>query len=277
MATQILGKVGMLLKGAYDSTVTYQKLDVVTYQGSSYSAKLTTLGNVPTNTTYWQEIAQKGTDGATPQKGVDYYTSQDIADMESDVVTAITPTLDAKQNKTDNTLQTTSKTVTGAINEVNSVAKGANQALSYSNYSAMITAFNSASSTAYNVGQNIYIETLEVPDLWVYKIESSSSSYTYTTDEAFTTALATSGYVQVGYYKLSALETQKVDLTGYAKTTDVPTALSQLSDDSTHRLVTDTEKTTWNGKLSTSLIEEKDLLVTYEDTTTETLKLVVYK
>lgn len=28
----------------------------------------------------------------------------------------------------------------------------------------------------------------------------------------------------------------------------VPTALSQLSDDSTHRLVTDTEKSTWNGK-----------------------------
>ncbi len=27
-----------------------------------------------------------------------------------------------------------------------------------------------------------------------------------------------------------------------------PTTLSQLSDDSTHRLVTDAEKTTWNGK-----------------------------
>jgi len=30
--------------------------------------------------------------------------------------------------------------------------------------------------------------------------------------------------------------------------TGIPTALSQLSDDSTHRLVTDTEKTTWNNK-----------------------------
>ena len=29
---------------------------------------------------------------------------------------------------------------------------------------------------------------------------------------------------------------------------NVPTALSQLTDDSTHRLVTDTEKATWNGK-----------------------------
>ena len=31
---------------------------------------------------------------------------------------------------------------------------------------------------------------------------------------------------------------------------DIPTQLSQLSDDSTHRLVTDTEKTAWNGKQS---------------------------
>ena len=34
----------------------------------------------------------------------------------------------------------------------------------------------------------------------------------------------------------------------FAKKTDVPTALSQLSQDSTHRIVTDTEKATWNAK-----------------------------
>ena len=33
-----------------------------------------------------------------------------------------------------------------------------------------------------------------------------------------------------------------------AVTVNVPTALSSLTDDSTHRLVTDTEKSTWNGK-----------------------------
>lgn len=37
-------------------------------------------------------------------------------------------------------------------------------------------------------------------------------------------------------------------LNAKADSSDVPTALSDLSDDSTHRLVTDTEKTTWNGK-----------------------------
>lgn len=39
-----------------------------------------------------------------------------------------------------------------------------------------------------------------------------------------------------------------IDLTGYATTSDIPTDLADLQDDSTHRLVTDTEKTTWNGK-----------------------------
>ena len=35
-----------------------------------------------------------------------------------------------------------------------------------------------------------------------------------------------------------------------ATTQDIPNSLSDLSDDSTHRLVTDTEKTTWNNKVS---------------------------
>jgi len=128
-----------------------------------------------------------------------------------------------KQNITDNTLQTTNKTVPTAINEVNSIAKGANQAISYASYSAMITAVNAMANNALNVGQNIYIVTLDVPDLWVSSIESTSSTYTYTTDEAFMTALETNGYVQVGYYKLSALETQKVDLANYVEFTDYAT------------------------------------------------------
>ena len=124
------------------------------------------------------------------------------------------------QNYTDENLATTDKTVVGAINEVDSIAKGANQALSFSNYEAMITEFNSASVEKYKIGQNIYILTLDVPDLWVSSVEDTSVTYTYTTDAAFVSALNTNGYVQVGYYKLSALETQEVDLTDYVKTTD---------------------------------------------------------
>ena len=39
----------------------------------------------------------------------------------------------------------------------------------------------------------------------------------------------------------------------FAAPSDIPTALSALSEDSTHRVVTDTEKTTWNGKSTVTI------------------------
>ena len=135
-----------------------------------------------------------------------------------------------KQNVTDESLNTVNKNIVPAINEVDSIAKGANQALSYGNYSTMITAFNSLTNNVYNTGQNVMIITLQVPDLWISGIESTSQTYTYTTDEAFTTELNTNGYVQVGYYKLSALETQKVDLTDYATKTYVNNLFNSIVD-----------------------------------------------
>lgn len=147
--------------------------------------------------------------------------------LSSGNITVLTSHQDitGKQNVTDNTLETTSKTIPSAINEVNSVAKGANQALSYSNYQSMVTAFNGFNSTKYNVGQNVMIVTLEVPDLWISGIESTSSSYTYTSDSAIVTALQTNGYIKVGYYKLSMLETQKVDLTNYVQSSQLLNAI----------------------------------------------------
>lgn len=182
-----------------------------------------------------------GRDGYTPQKGIDYFTQEDIeslniptklSELTDDLGSSPVHThsqyltehqdISMKQNIEDNTLNTTNKTVPSAINEVNSIAKGANQALSYSNYQSMINVFNSLANNVYNVGQNVMIVTLNVPDLWISRIESTSTTYTYTTDEAFTTELATNGYVQVGYYRFSALETQKVDLTNYVQFNDYP-------------------------------------------------------
>ena len=125
-----------------------------------------------------------------------------------------------KQDVTDNTLQTTNKTIPTAINEVNSIAKGANQAVGYNSYSAMVTAINAMDDDEFTMGQNIYIVTVNVPDLWVSSVESTSSTYTYVDDATIISALQTNGYIQVGYYKLSMLETQKVDLTNYVTNTD---------------------------------------------------------
>ena len=49
----------------------------------------------------------------------------------------------------------------------------------------------------------------------------------------------------------------KIDLSGYAKASDIKTELSEMTDDSAHRLVTDEEKKKWNSveALSTQEVE----------------------
>lgn len=115
------------------------------------------------------------------------------------------------ENPTHNAHATSKKYVDNKFN-------GANKALSFGDYSTMISSFNALPNDTYNIGQNVMVVTLEVPDLWISGIvetEEEKVEYTYTSDEEFITALTENGYVQVGYYKLSALETQKVDLTHY--------------------------------------------------------------
>ena len=76
----------------------------------------------------------------------------------------------------------------------------------------MITALNSMSKDELKRGQNVYIGTVGVPDLWVYSVETSSVNYSYTNDETIVNSLGTDTTIQVGYYKLAQLETQKVDI-----------------------------------------------------------------
>lgn len=85
-----LGKVATTPKGEYSNETTYIRLDIVSYNGSSYVCLKESVGNLPTNTEYWQLIASKGDtgakgqdgqDGYTPVKGVDYFTQEDIASL----------------------------------------------------------------------------------------------------------------------------------------------------------------------------------------------------
>lgn len=159
-----------------------------------------------------------GEAGHTPEFGVDYWTPEQqqeiISTATTNTINNYSSTITQIQSNANNALNT-ANTANTTANTAKSIAEGANQALSYANYQAMVTAFNSLDDDVYRVGQNVMIVTLNVPDLWVSSIESTSASYTYTNDEAITTALSTNGYIQIGYYKLSALETQKVDLTDY--------------------------------------------------------------
>lgn len=87
-----------------------------------------------------------------------------------------------------------------------------NSAKAYNNISAMVTALNAMGAEDLKIGNNLYISTLAVSDLWVRAVETTSVPYTYTTDEAFVTALTNAGEsgLQIGYYRVLALESEKV-------------------------------------------------------------------
>ena len=70
MAKQILGRVSIIFKGEYNSTTNYEKLDIVSYNGSSYACLKGCVGVIPTDTTYWQLVAQKGEQGEQGIQGV---------------------------------------------------------------------------------------------------------------------------------------------------------------------------------------------------------------
>ena len=101
-----------------------------------------------------------------------------------------------------------------------SIAKGANQALDYLDYANMIVNFNAFEKEKFKTGQQIMIKKLNVPDVWIYQLTEEYNEYTYTTDEEVINSLLSDTGLHVGYYVLSALETQKVDLTNYVKNTD---------------------------------------------------------
>ena len=60
MATIDLGKIKFNWKGAYASGTAYVVDDVVEYNGSSYICILASTGNLPTDATYWETMAEGG-------------------------------------------------------------------------------------------------------------------------------------------------------------------------------------------------------------------------
>ncbi len=178
--------------------------------------------NVPEATTSAKGIVQlEATPTTSSTKALTSGGAKTALDNKLDKTgTAAKATADASGNNIVDTYAT--KTALSAVettaNTAKSIAEGRARAVSFESYSALVTALNAAANTDYKVGDNIFIQAKEVPDLWVYSVESTTTSYSYTTDDALISALE-AGAVQVGYYKIAAMETGKVDLTGYVPTT----------------------------------------------------------
>lgn len=118
-----------------------------------------------------------------------------------------------------NTLNTNIGTAQQKADDAYALAEGRENATSYQNYQSMVAALNAETTPTLKVGDNIYIETVGVPDLWVSDVLDSKASYTYTSDQAIVDALnnPSIGYVNIGWYRLGELETAKVDLSDYVQ------------------------------------------------------------
>lgn len=107
-------------------------------------------------------------------------------------------------NKTDisnlatrvTTNETNISTAQSTADEAKLIAEGRAKAVSFDTYALMESALKSANANDYKVGDNLFIKETNVPDYWISKVNTNNSG-TY------------------GYYEISILETQKVDLSGY--------------------------------------------------------------
>lgn len=86
--------------------------------------------------------------------------------------------------------------VATTANEAKTIAEGRARAVVFDTESDMTSYLKRASNTEFKIGDNLFIRQFNVPDYWVSKVLSSNAG-TY------------------GYYEISLLETQKVDLASY--------------------------------------------------------------
>ena len=104
---------------------------------------------------------------------------------------------DAKE--TYNNFATLLGNVADTASSAKSIAEGRNTALVYVDIATMTESLKRAPQGVLKLGDNIYIEDINVPDYWISKVlENNEGTY--------------------GYYEISPLETNKVDLSNVVTT-----------------------------------------------------------
>lgn len=197
-----------------------------------------------------------------------YYTKDEVNDLiPTDYITAI-PEQYVTETELNNkgyltahqsleayaTKQFVNDSVSGLATEdyVHQAVDGANKSASFNSYSDMVNALNAAASNVYRVGQNIMVVTLDVPDLWVSQLVETAQPYSYTSDKDITDALKANGSITIGYYVISQLETQKVDLTDYNTKAQVDTKITNAIN-GVAQVVTKADNTTINASVNSTV------------------------
>lgn len=145
-------------------------------------------------------------------------TGSGTGDTLSGLKTAVT-----KAQSTADSAVTAAGKAQEKANQAYTLAEGRSRSASYATIPAMQTALEGASNSQFKVGDNIFIEAVDVPDFWVSKVNTTKG-----TDKVPTSGSFNATY-NVGYYTISKLETQKVDLSSYALKSYVDTQIANNS------------------------------------------------
>lgn len=120
----------MIFRGEYSNEVQYTKLDVVSYEGSSYVCLIDCIGIEVTNTEYWQMVSQKGDKGDKgdmPTNGVDYNTEEQKQEFMEELVASSKTEIDNYATEkvtevTDNAIEEFNQNAVDQTNTFNSIA-----------------------------------------------------------------------------------------------------------------------------------------------------------
>lgn len=125
-------------------------------------------------------------------------------------------TVSGQVNKIQSNFKALNTVVEALDDRVTTVKNEAHKSVSYDTIDDMVTAVKALGNTAFNVADNIFIVATDVPDFWISAIKTTAVTNVTAAD------LSANGYnnVQVGYYVLNKLETQKVDLTNAVTTNE---------------------------------------------------------
>ena len=107
--------------------------------------------------------------------------------------------------------QTAANNAQAKANSAYTLAEGRARAVSFDTVEAMTSALKAAAKTDYKIGDNLFIKATGVPDYWISNVLTTNTG-TY------------------GYFEVSVLETQKVDLTNYYTKSEIDTKFLTKTD-----------------------------------------------
>lgn len=100
-------------------------------------------------------------------------------------------------------LGTIKKIVQQLIDKVNAMQLG----IGKDDYADVVAYLNPLEATELVVGQDIYVLTIDTPDLWISEVKANSVPYTYVDDDTLLSDINTGGgKLQIGYYSVSIAE-----------------------------------------------------------------------